>query len=1503
MATRLLCAVAAMMTAGVALAPTAGAQQLSDDASLGSLSVVSGVGQTKMTPAFHPDVTDYFVAAPSDGDMVTVNVLPNHDRATLEWIGRDADPNLPGHQVAVTPGTTQSVSVQVEAEDGETYGSFYHISVARASNQEKGWRVYDDVLFDDIVDDPRLAPHNLAGLWADEDRVFASASRHGPIDQKLYAFSAADSTRQTDDEFVLGDPNKGIWSDGTTLWALGFYGILRAYNLSDGSEIPKWSVDLTPSVLYDTRDVEHPRGIWSDGQTIWVVDQENAKVVAFALPSNPLPSNCSNNDNYCREPAKDFDLAPENDSPWGITAGKSTPNGAVDTWWVTNRTADRELDNKIYAYNRSDGSRNSGLDFDLKQLDISNLQQYYHGLAATETIMYVADFITGRIYSFSMPGVSGAIGPALVSSDTTLSDLSLRLHMATTDTVLNTEFSPEQTYYSAQVEPDDASITVTATPNPSAKSAVVWVDETIAANGVVALNPGTNGVPGVTTIEIVVTAQDGKTKTYTVEVHRRAKSTDATLSSLVLTDETNTEVTLTSAGTNGYTATVEHSVAQVSVKAVPISDYVQSIVISSDRDADAVDANSIVKTAADKIDYVVTDLTLVAQEIDDPVVNTITVIVTDEAGSTPPTTYTVTVTRERLKSSVATLSDLFLVYADKTIKYRENACDDTATNSYDLAVAYGVSSLMVQYSPCDGLAQDVNVFIENDDVTPREEVDPTGVMLAEGVNTLTIEVIAEDGTTKEYEVAVDREVKTDAATLESLSLNPGTLDGVFDKELIDFDGSVGHADAETKLTILPTGGRDNVTVDVRHGATVEYVQGGQPTVTDGTSVSAANDPNDADVLVYTIPLAAPVGTTDSETKVTIEITSESGNNRNVYVVDIKRPAKPDIDNATLRLLALENADNSAEITLTEVTATNYTASVGNDVTQVVLKAEPTNPDAQSLQLQVNDVVKMDVDKEDLDPGAGVTVDLPTAGIYSLKIIVTAEDGVETEDYEVLVTRDDRPLETDTTLDKLILRDLSLRELTLMPEFDSKATEVAEYELTVDHGVTKLEVIALATDSDGATVEVTAGTMVDANGELTDGTGRDLGGFVSLSEGTNIIHVLVTAENPDVTETYKVTVTRDASPATNIGTLSSLTLKEQITDIDLATFDLESATADENGMINFTVDVANHVSAATVRAVATSDEATVTVTFGETSSEPTPAASLDVRLKEAIENEITVTVTAEDGQTMKTYRVTVTRAASGSQPPGTFTPGNSNSGGGFVYPGGGFFNSGTGSSNPDTTTVGDSSGDGSDSSDDGSDSSDDESDDVTPLEDAGDAGTETEAAINALHRLGLFTGTLCQSNRLCPNDPMQRWIAAVWLVRLIDGDDPPAVTESRFEDVNASSMWEESVWYAAHVERLAEEEITVGCRQDPLNFCPDVMLRRAQVASWLARAFDLDTAESQDFVDAVGSVHEANINAVVAAGVMSGCSTDPKNFCLDDTVTKGEMARYVYAARNVSLGLS
>ena len=187
---------------------------------------------------------------------------------------------------------------------------------------------------------------------------------------------------------------------------------------------------------------------------------------------------------------------------------------------------------------------------------------------------------------------------------------------------------------------------------------------------------------------------------------------------------------------------------------------------------------------------------------------------------------------------------------------------------------------------------------------------------------------------------------------------------------------------------------------------------------------------------------------------------------------------------------------------------------------------------------------------------------------------------------------------------------------------------------------------------------------------------------------------------------------------------------------------------------------------------------------------------------------------------------------------------------------------------------------------------------SPYLDADDAGTETGAAIRELHPLGVFTGTECEENRICPNDSLTRWVAAVWMVRLLDGEEPAAITESRFSDVNASPMWEESMWFAPHVERLAELEITMGCDTDPLRYCPDGNLTRGQVASWIARAFDLPDAASAGFTDTSGSVHADNIDAVVAAGVASGCATSPDRFCPDRVATRGELARMVNAARKL-----
>lgn len=167
------------------------------------------------------------------------------------------------------------------------------------------------------------------------------------------------------------------------------------------------------------------------------------------------------------------------------------------------------------------------------------------------------------------------------------------------------------------------------------------------------------------------------------------------------------------------------------------------------------------------------------------------------------------------------------------------------------------------------------------------------------------------------------------------------------------------------------------------------------------------------------------------------------------------------------------------------------------------------------------------------------------------------------------------------------------------------------------------------------------------------------------------------------------------------------------------------------------------------------------------------------------------------------------------------------------------------------------------------------------------------AVAALAQDGVLAGTECGPGRFCPGDPIPRWLMAVWLARVIDGGDPEPISTSRFADVDAGQ------WWAAHAERLAELGITVGCGAEPARYCPDDPVTRAQMASFLKRAFRLDPALPAGFADTHGNHHAAAIDALHAAGITKGCSADPLEFCPDRAATRIQMAVFLERARNRS----
>jgi SpoIID/LytB domain protein len=105
---------------------------------------------------------------------------------------------------------------------------------------------------------------------------------------------------------------------------------------------------------------------------------------------------------------------------------------------------------------------------------------------------------------------------------------------------------------------------------------------------------------------------------------------------------------------------------------------------------------------------------------------------------------------------------------------------------------------------------------------------------------------------------------------------------------------------------------------------------------------------------------------------------------------------------------------------------------------------------------------------------------------------------------------------------------------------------------------------------------------------------------------------------------------------------------------------------------------------------------------------------------------------------------------------------------------------------------------------------------------------------------------------------------------------------RFDDVAVTDL------FAGEVLGLVESGITSGCTA--ASFCPGESVTRGQMAAFLVRALDLPLVSGDSFSDDDGSFFEADIEALSAAGITTGCTgTD---FCPDGTVTRAEMAAFL-----------
>ena len=92
---------------------------------------------------------------------------------------------------------------------------------------------------------------------------------------------------------------------------------------------------------------------------------------------------------------------------------------------------------------------------------------------------------------------------------------------------------------------------------------------------------------------------------------------------------------------------------------------------------------------------------------------------------------------------------------------------------------------------------------------------------------------------------------------------------------------------------------------------------------------------------------------------------------------------------------------------------------------------------------------------------------------------------------------------------------------------------------------------------------------------------------------------------------------------------------------------------------------------------------------------------------------------------------------------------------------------------------------------------------------------------------------CAAHTYCPNNPVTRAQMASFLTRALDLQAPPR--QAGFVDVDPTNV------HATNIEALHRAQITAGCTQEPLQYCPNRPITRAQMAAFLYRARHLITA--------------------------------------------------------------
>ena len=592
--------------------------------------------------------------------------------------------------------------------------------------------------------------------------------------------------------------------------------------------------------------------------------------------------------------------------------------------------------------------------------------------------------------------------------------------------------------------------------------------------------------------------------------------------------------------------------------------------------------------------------------------NNIVIRVESESGSILD--YNINVIRAKKN-----INDLSMIKVDG--KEIENFSSDTL--EYDLGdVNYSKTKINVE-----AVLKDVDSSVKGDGE----------ISLKTGDNEIVLTVTAQNGEEKTYKLHVNR-IKNDNANLSLLSVMGYTLTPDFDKDTLYYETTVEEEKSIlTKEEVTAVAEDKNASIskqdNIELSTTVDNIYKVTVTAEDGKNIKIytikVNRPKSSDTTLSKVnltnavlspslskdkreyTLTIPYGSTEFniEGVPTVPTTTVTGNgtyskddkvvrlttiaedgSMDVYVFNVVKALSND---ATLHDLSVSGYN--LDKTFTSTTLDYSIGDIPYGTTKLKINATPTNSDS---------TIKYYVGTTSFDSNI---VDIPTLlGENIITVEVTAADGISKKLYTITynIVKSD-----NAYLSKLkpSLGKIDFNKTTFL------------YNINVENNVDQIS-FDIETEDKNASIKVLSENFFTPKTITVD----------NLKEGDTTLEIIVVAQNGN-TKTYSVIIHRLSKELSSDANLSSLSVNGQTLDKEFNMNETEYSIGEiPYSLENLTINATTNIDTSTLTYLVNGNKQSSNV--------------VDIP-KNNGNGAITVQVTAEDGKTVKNYKITYSKQAS------------------------------------------------------------------------------------------------------------------------------------------------------------------------------------------------------------------------------------------------------------------